>query len=77
MYLQARRLDLYRGREGEYPDALSAVGGDTLLGYRRLDDTTFVLTASVAGQKLQLSSGDDRNAFLGNSRELVQQRVGR
>lgn len=77
MYLQARRLDLYREREGAYPDALGEVGGDTTIDYRRADDTAFVLTATAAGRVLVLKSADDREAFLGNSRDLVQQRVGR
>lgn len=78
MYLQARRLDLFRRREGEYPDVLGEVGGDTTLGYRRVNDTSFVLTAAAGGGRvLVLQSSDDREAFLGNSRDLVQQRVGR
>lgn len=77
MYLQARRLDLYRAREGEYPASLMDVGGETSLGYQRVDDSTFVLTITTAGKRLELASRADREAFLGNSRALVQQRVGR
>jgi hypothetical protein len=77
MYLQARRLDLYREREGEYPEALATVGGETSLGYQRATDTSFVLTITIGGTRLELASGSDREAFLGNSRELIQQKVGR
>ena len=77
MYLQARRLDLYREREGEYPERLRDVGGDTALGYRRIDDTHFALAATVGNRQLVLTSDADREAFLGNSRDLVQQKVGR
>jgi hypothetical protein len=77
MYLQARRLDLYREREGEYPEALAVVGGDTSLGYERSSDTSFALTITVGGKRLELASGSDRESFLGSSRELVQQKVGR
>ncbi len=77
MYLQARRLDFYRAREGEYPEALGEVGGDTTLGYERVADTAFVLSISIAGKRLELPSASDREAFLANSRDLVQQKVGR
>ena len=75
MFLLARRLDLYRAREGEYPESLTDVGGDVAIGYRRIDPTTFELSWEANGKKLVLASGDDRDAFLGNSVELVQQRV--
>lgn len=75
MFLLARRLDLYRSREGEYPESLTDVGGDVAIGYRRIDPTTFELSWEANGKKLVLASGDDRDAFLGNSIELVQQRV--
>jgi len=77
MFLQARRLDLHRAKEGEYPDALSEVGGDTTLGYRLTDDGGFVLTATAAGRTLVLTSTDNREAFLGRSRDIVQQRMAR
>lgn len=75
MVLMARRLDLYRAREGEYPESLTDVGGDVAIGYRRLDPTSFELSWQANGKTLVLASGDDRDAFLGNSVELVQQRV--
>ena len=75
MFLLARRLDLYRSREGEYPESLTEVGGDVAIGYRRIDAATFELSWEANGKKLVLASGDDRDAFLGNSVELVQQRV--
>lgn len=75
MFLLARRLDLYRSREGEYPESLEEVGGDVAIGYRRIDPTAFELSWDANGRKLVLASGDDRDAFLGNSVELVQQRV--
>lgn len=75
MFLLARRLDLYRSREGEYPESLTDVVGDVAIGYRRIDPTTFELSWEANGKKLVLASGDDRDAFLGNSVELVQQRV--
>lgn len=75
MFLLARRLDLYRAREGEYPESLTEVGGDVAIGYRRIDPATFELSWVVNGKKLVLASGDDRDAFLGNSVALVQQKV--
>ena len=75
MALMARRLDLFREREGEYPESLTEVGGDVAIGYRLIDGGTFELSWQVNGRRLVLSSTDDRDAFLGNSVELVQQRV--
>ncbi|HET9454755.1 MAG TPA: hypothetical protein VFO66_10780 [Gemmatimonadaceae bacterium] len=75
MFLLARRLDLHHSREGEYPESLADVGGDVAIGYRLIDGGTFELSWQVNGKRLVLSSTDDRDAFLGNSVELVQQRV--
>lgn len=76
MYLMARRLDAYRAREGVFPATLSAVGGDTTLGYRQ-DGERFELFTTVNGSRVALGSADDRTAFLGSSFDIVQQKVGR
>lgn len=75
MFLLARRLDLYRAREGEYPERLTEIGGDVAIGYRLIDPAKFELSWHVNGRTLVLASDDDRDAFLGNSLQLVQQRV--
>lgn len=77
MYLMARRAEAYHAREGEYPATAQEISADTSLAYTRLDASRFQITARVGGKQLVLSSADDPSKFVGNSAQLIQQRIGK
>jgi hypothetical protein len=76
MFLLARRAELHKTRVGEYPASLREFSPDTMLGYRRTANG-FEVTGSANGRSLVFRSSDNPAAFLGNSAELLQQKVGR
>ena len=76
MYLVARRAELQRAAHGDYPNALAEFSPDTALRYRASGEE-FEITGVANGRLLVLRSSDDLGAFLGNSADLIQQRVRR
>lgn len=77
MYLLARRAEEYRSREGEYPAGGADIGATDAVRYDRVDETSYRITARGGRRELTLSSGDDLAEFLGNSPQLIQQRITR
>lgn len=75
MYLLARRAEEYRSREGEYPAGGADIGATDALRYTRVGESGYRITARAGQRELTLSSGDDLAEFLGNSAELIQQRI--
>ncbi len=77
MYLMARRAEAYRAREGEFPATAQEISADTSLAYSRLDASRFRITTRVGDKQLVLTSADDLAAFLGNTAQVIQQRIGK
>jgi hypothetical protein len=72
MVLLAQRLDGHRDADGNYPKSLALIGEQsTGVGYRLLSDSVFELRSNGGGRELVLRSNDRRDAFLGNSLEVI------
>lgn len=76
MYIMAKRAEAIRARDGELPDGGEEVGATQGFTYAR-DGDAFTISTRLNGRDLTLRSDEDAQAFLGNSRDLIQQKVGR
>lgn len=76
MYIMAKRAEAIRARDGEFPDDGAEIGAPQGFTYIR-DGDTYTIRTQLNGRELTLRSDDDAQAFLGDSRDVIQQRVGR